>query len=71
MDKGWLLRAKEAGEIADSVVKKMMKSSRRKDESFDDYLRKSHRRAAVKNWARIHIEGFNAASSEQVSPHSW
>src|SRR5436305_11880286 len=52
------------GEIANRVLSQMAKSVRRKDESFEQYLSRSHQRSDVKNWARVHVEGFNAARKE-------
>jgi hypothetical protein len=43
---------------------------RRRDMSFDDYLRLSHHPPAVRNWVRVHIEGFNAARAESISASS-
>lgn len=67
LGRGHIFAEKETGEIADGVLEKMAKSTRRKDESFEDYLRHSRQPSNIKNWARIHIEGFNAASAEEVS----
>ena len=41
MDRGRILREKESGEIAGQVVERMAQSRRPKDESFEDYLRRS------------------------------
>lgn len=70
LDRGRVLTEKEVGEFGDHVLEKMAKSSRRKDESFADYLAHSSISPAVKNWARIHIEGFNAARQDLVSADS-
>jgi hypothetical protein len=38
---GRILKKKQVGEIADTVLSKMSESIREKDESFEDYLRRS------------------------------
>lgn len=58
---------KQVGEVADRVLSQMAKSTRRKDESFEDYLRQSHYSSQIKSWARIHVEGFNAAHAKLIS----
>src|SRR5581483_2285963 len=58
------------GEIADQALEKMSKSDRKKDESFEQYLRNSRQRPNVKKWARIQVEGFNAARSNVISAAS-
>jgi phytoene dehydrogenase-like protein len=70
IDRGRVITNKEVGELADKVLAKMAKSVRKKDESFEDYLRRSRQRPGVKKWSRIHIEGFNAASSKLISAAS-
>jgi monoamine oxidase len=70
IDRGRIVSKKEVGGIADRVLSQMAKSTRRKDESFEEYLRRSRQPADVKNWSRIHIEGFNAARSESISAAS-
>ena len=67
LDRGRILKEKKVGEIADAVLSPMAKSVRKKDESLEDYLRRSRQSADVKNWARVHVEGFNAAHSEIIS----
>jgi monoamine oxidase len=64
------IATKQVGEIADQVLSQMARSHRAKDESFEDYLHRSHQRNDIKNWARIHIEGFNAARRELISAAS-
>jgi hypothetical protein len=64
IDHGRVLKEDEAGEVADRVVSQLAKPVRKKDESFEDYLRRSHQPAGVKKWAAIHIEGFNAARKQ-------
>ncbi len=70
LDQGQIVADKEVGEIGDRLLSQLAKSARKKDESFEDYLRRSHQRPDVKAWARIHIEGFNAARSELISAAS-
>lgn len=70
IDDGKVLTEKTAGEFADHVLSQMGKSRRSRDESFDSYLQRSKQPAALKEWARIHIEGFNAARQELISAAS-
>jgi monoamine oxidase len=65
--RGRILNEKRAGEIADHVVSQIGKSARKTDESFEDYLRHSRQPAVAKDWARVYIEGFNAARKELIS----
>jgi monoamine oxidase len=67
VDGGRFLEEKEVGEIADRVLAQLSKSTKRTDESFEDFLGRSHLPPNVKNWARAHIEGFNAARKELIS----
>jgi Flavin containing amine oxidoreductase len=67
LGRGGVVQQKRVGELADRVLSQLAKSSRRKDESFEDYLRRCRQPAAVKNWARVHIEGFNAARADLIS----
>jgi len=67
IDRGRILKDKEVGELADRVLSKMAESGSRKDETFEDYLRRSRQPADVKDWARVHVEGFNAAHQERIS----
>jgi monoamine oxidase len=69
-DHGPVLNENRVGGIADRVLSKMAKSRRQKDESFEDYLRHSRQPARVASWARVHIEGFNAARRELISAAS-
>jgi monoamine oxidase len=68
--RGRILNEKEVGEMADRVLSRLAKSVKRKDESFEEFLRRSHQRPEIKNWARLHIEGFNAARKELISAAS-
>jgi len=45
----------------------MARSKRRSDESFEDYLHHSRVSREAKKWARVHVEGFNAARSDLIS----
>jgi monoamine oxidase len=67
VDAGRFLEEAEAGKIADQALSAMSKSARRKDESFEDFLARSHLPTHVKAWAAVHIEGFNAARKELIS----
>lgn len=58
---------KQVGEIADRVMSRMAASRRAHDESFEGYLNRSRVSTAIKNWARVHVEGFNAARSDSIS----
>lgn len=70
VDHGRFLAEKEVGEISDRVFSGMSKSAGRKDESFEAFLGRSHLPRDVKSWARVHIEGFNAARKELISVRS-
>lgn len=67
VDAGRFLEETEAGKIADRALAAMSKSARRKDESFEDFLQRSHLPPHVQAWAAVHIEGFNAARKELIS----
>lgn len=62
-----VIAGKEVGEFGDQVLEQMSKSKRRHDESFEDYLKRSRHSATVKQWARVQIEGFNAARADRIS----
>lgn len=42
--RGRVLKEKQVGEIADRLLSQLAKSARRRDESFEDYLRRSLRK---------------------------
>lgn len=67
VDHGKILKEKPAGEIAGRVLSQLAKSARQTDESLESYLHRSRHPSDVKDWARIHIEGFNAARQELIS----
>ncbi len=67
MDRGRVLDENEPGEVAERILSRMVKPDRRKDVSFEDYLRRSREPAEAKNWARTYVEGFNAARKELIS----
>jgi monoamine oxidase len=67
LDSGRVLQDRHVGEIADRFLSQSAKFVARKDRSFEDYLRRSRQRADLKDWARVHIEGFNAARAELIS----
>jgi len=54
------------GELADRLLKNA-EGKRGAEESFEQLLSRSRYNSDIKSWARIHIEGFNAARSELVS----
>src|ERR1041385_4270799 len=66
-DRRRMLAEKEVGETGGLGGEKAGRSKRRQDESFEDYLRRSRMKPSQKNWARLHIEGFNAAHSDVIS----
>ena len=70
IDRGRVFERHEAGEIGNRVLSRMERSNRRNDESFEDYLRRARLKPAIKQWARVHIEGFDACRSESVSAAS-
>jgi monoamine oxidase len=67
LDRGRVVEAGEVGQAADEILEQMKKSDRRHDESFEEYLGHSRQPAEAKNWARVHVEGFNAARKDEVS----
>lgn len=54
-------------ETADQVMQHMANTKRRSDESFEQFLKRSHHSTQTKNWARLQVEGFNAARSDLIS----
>lgn len=66
-ENGRQVHDREIGELADRLLGRMAKSHRKRDESFEQYLRRSRDSAEAKKWARVYVEGFNAACSEVVS----
>jgi len=64
---GHVQRQAEAGSIANRILESLAKHHTTRDESFEEYLRRSKHSAETKAWARVHIEGFNAARSELIS----
>jgi|GEM_PF-210007 len=64
---GRVVHAGKVGGIADNVISKMAKSSRKNDESFEDYLHRSQQRSDAKVSSRIHVEGFNAINAFERS----
>lgn len=66
-DHGRIRKDSEVGAPAGRVFEKMAKSSRQHDESFEQYLRRSHHQPDAKDWARVFVEGFNAARSDSIS----
>jgi len=65
--KGKLSKDSKIGDSADKVLEAMAKSRRKSDETFEDYLSHSRHSPRAKAWARLQIEGFNAASSDAIS----
>ncbi len=56
--------------VADGVMERMSKKERGQDHTFDEFLRRSRYSVDAKNWARIYVEGFNAARSDSISTGS-
>ncbi|MEI9976097.1 MAG: FAD-dependent oxidoreductase [Ignavibacteriota bacterium] len=65
--KGKPMHDREIGQLSDGLLERMAKSHRTKDESFEQYLRRSRGSVEMKRWARAYVEGFNAARSAVVS----
>lgn len=59
-------KEKQVGQVAERVLSKMGKSRRKKDETFGNYLRHSQQPSRAAAWARLQIEGFNAAPPDRV-----
>jgi monoamine oxidase len=70
LERGRIVDDHQAGEAAEDILEQMKHSERRHDETFEEYLRHSQQPADVKNWARVYVEGFNAARKEDVSAAS-
>jgi monoamine oxidase len=66
-ENGRQVHDREIGELADRLLGRMAKSHRKRDESFEQYLRRSRDSTEAQKWARVYVEGFNAARSEVVS----
>jgi monoamine oxidase len=64
MDDGHIVEARPG---ADRLVEGLRGKTAARDESFEDYLRRSRSPRTVREWARAQVEGFNAARSEVVS----
>jgi monoamine oxidase len=67
LQKGRIVHKADVGELADQVLTALAKSKRRKDETFEQYLKRSRHAKDLKDWARLHVEGFNAAHSDRIS----
>lgn len=65
--RGRVIKSAEIGKLADQLFARMARSSRKKDESFEQYLHHSRLPEDTKTWVRKHVEGFNAARSESIS----
>ncbi len=59
-------KEKQVGQVADRVISKMAKSRRKKDETFANYLHHSQQPSRAAAWARLQIEGFNAAPPDRI-----
>jgi len=70
MDQGRILADTKIGKLAERSLARLAKSHARSDESFGEFLRHSRQKADVKTWARIYVEGFNAARSEVIGVES-
>ncbi len=64
---GRILEDQEVSEIGEGVLSRLSRWAKRKDESFDEFLRRSDQPNQIKNWARGYVEGFNAARAERIS----
>lgn len=56
----------QVGQVADRVLRKMAKSRRKKDETLANYLRRAQQSPRATAWARLQVEGFNAAPPDRV-----
>lgn len=70
IDQGRVLDEKEVGEIAERVMAGISKTRKQRDESFDEFLQRSHQRPDIKKWAGLYVEGFNAARKERIGIQS-
>lgn len=68
--RGRARKEEQVGTIGDTVLSKMAKSRRKKDESFQDYLSHSQRSSREQSWSSDYVEGFNAARLERISARS-
>lgn len=67
---GGIIKSKAVGEFAEEILSQLAKSKPRKDESFESFLARSRKNASLKKWARVHVEGFDAAHSDRISAAS-
>jgi monoamine oxidase len=69
-DRGRILDNAGPDGIAARVLDGMAKSRGSKDQTFEQLLRHSRQSDEVKDWARIFVEGFNAARSDSIGVRS-
>jgi monoamine oxidase len=55
---------------AERLIEEIDKPGRPPDQSFEDYLQHTPASPDAKSWARVHVEGFEAARSEEISVES-
>lgn len=67
MSNGKCIKNADVGDAADEVMTEMALSKGRPDETFEDFLRRSRFSRDKQNWARVQVEGFNAARSDSIS----
>ncbi len=60
------MREEVVGDAANKVLAAMARSKRTHDESLGQYLARSHHPFKLRAWSRIHVEGFNAAVSDEI-----
>jgi monoamine oxidase len=59
-------KEKQVGQVADRVLSKMAKSRRKRDVTFESYLHRSRQSSRAAAWARLQVEGFNAAPPDRI-----
>jgi monoamine oxidase len=62
-----IVKNEAPGALAGRIFARMAEASRQKDLSFDQYLSRLRQPSDLKSWARLQVEGFNAARSSDVS----
>jgi monoamine oxidase len=67
VDSGRIIQSTSPGGLAGSIFARMAGATRRKDLSFDQFLSGLRQPGARKRWARLQVEGFNAARSADIS----
>ncbi len=64
---GRIIESDAPGGLADQIFARMEKTGRRKDLSFGRFLNRLRQPSDAKSWARLQVEGFNAARSSEIS----